>query len=124
MNTAAGDGNRPVAWATAPGLVPYETACAAMAARVDAILAGTARELVWLVEHPPLYTAGSSARASDLLEPERFAVHHSGRGGQFTYHGPGQRVGYVMLRVDCRFGGVRPFVAGLEAWIIDALATL
>jgi lipoyl(octanoyl) transferase len=112
----------PVDWATARGLVPYEAACAAMAARVDAILAGTAPELVWLLEHPPIYTAGTSARACDLLEPERFAVYRSGRGGQFTYHGPGQRVGYVMLRVDCRFGGVRPFVVALEAWIIDALA--
>jgi lipoyl(octanoyl) transferase len=114
----------PVDWVIARGLVPYETACAVMAQRVDAILAGTARELVWLLEHPPLYTAGTSARAADLLEPQRLAVYRSGRGGQFTYHGPGQRVGYVMLRVDRRFGDVRAYVTALEAWIIDALATM
>jgi lipoyl(octanoyl) transferase len=112
----------PVDWVVARGLVPYETACAVMARRVDAIVAGTARELVWLLEHPPLYTAGTSAREADLLEPQRLAVYRSGRGGQFTYHGPGQRVGYVMLRVDRRFGDVRAYVMALEAWIIDALA--
>jgi lipoyl(octanoyl) transferase len=114
----------PVDWVIAPGLVPYEWACAVMAEHVDAMLAGTARERVWLLEHPPLYTAGTSARAADLLEPQRFAVYRSGRGGQFTYHGPGQRVGYVMLRVDRRFGDVRAYVTALEAWIIDALASL
>jgi len=114
----------PVDWVIARGPVAYETACAVMAARVDGILAGSARELVWLVEHPALYTAGTSARTSELLEPERFPVYRSGRGGRFTYHGPGQRVGYVMLRVGTRYGDVRAYVAALEAWIIDALAAL
>ena len=114
----------PVEWVIARGLVPYDTACAVMAARVEGILAGSARELVWLIEHPPLYTAGTSARTCDLLEPTRLAVHRSGRGGQFTYHGPGQRVGYVMLNVGRRFGDVRSYVAALERWIIEALAEL
>jgi len=114
----------PVEWALSPGLVPYEAAGAVMAQRVDAIAAGTAPELVWLLEHPPLYTAGTSADPADLLEPGRFPVHRSGRGGQYTYHGPGQRVGYVMLDVGRRFGDVRAYVAALEAWIIDALAPL
>ena len=96
--------------------VPYEAACAFMAQRVDAIAAGEAAELVWLLEHPPLYTAGTSARPHDLLEPDRFPVHRTGRGGQFTYHGPGQRVGYVMLDVKRRFGDVRAYVAALETW--------
>ena len=115
---------QPVEWVTSRGLVPYEEACARMAERVEAILAGTAREVVWLLEHPPLYTAGTSARPSDLLEPGRFPVHQSGRGGQFTYHGPGQRVCYVMLDVGRRFGDVRAYVAALEAWLIEALASL
>ncbi len=114
----------PVDWLRARGLVPYEAACAAMAARVEAILAGTARELVWLLEHPPLYTAGTSARDADLLEPRRFAVYRSARGGQYTYHGPGQRVVYVMLDVGQRFGDVRAYVGALEAWIVDALAAI
>src|SRR5436190_14436261 len=95
----------PVEWVRSPGLVSYEAACALMAQRVDAIAAGRAAELVWLLEHPPLYTAGTSARDADLIEPGRFPVHRSGRGGQFTYHGPGQRVGYVMLDVRARWGG-------------------
>jgi lipoyl(octanoyl) transferase len=115
---------QPVEWVVTPGLVPYAAACALMAQRVEAILAGTAREVVWLIEHPALYTAGTSARASDLLEPGRFPVHRSGRGGQYTYHGPGQRVAYVMLDVGRRFGDVRAYVAALEAWIIEALAQL
>jgi len=114
----------PVEWSVTRGLVAYEEACGFMAERVDAIAAGTARELVWLIEHPALYTAGTSAKTADLLEPGRFAVHRSGRGGQFTYHGPGQRVGYVMLDVRARWADVRAFVCALEALIIDALAAL
>jgi lipoyl(octanoyl) transferase len=95
-----------------------------MAARVEAIAAGTAPELVWLLEHPALYTAGTSANAADLIEPARLPVHRTGRGGQFTYHGPGQRVAYVMLDVRRRSGDVRAFVTDLEGWIIDALAAL
>ena len=114
----------PVEWLVSPGLVPYATACAVMAARVEAIAAGAERELVWLLEHPSLYTAGTSARECDLLDARRFPVHRSGRGGQYTYHGPGQRVGYVMLDVGRRFGDVRAYVAALEALIVDALAKL
>jgi lipoyl(octanoyl) transferase len=104
--------------------VPYEAALAFMAERVQAIVAGTAPELVWLLEHPPLYTAGTSAKDEDLLAPTRFPVYRTGRGGQYTYHGPGQRVAYVMLDVKRRFGDVRAYVAALEDWIIDALACL
>ncbi len=112
---------RPVEWVVAPGYVPYEDAVAEMEARVAAIAAGEAAERVWLLEHPPLYTAGVSARDEDLLAPERFPVHRTGRGGQFTYHGPGQRVAYVMLDLNQRGRDVRGFVRGLEAWIIGAL---
>jgi lipoyl(octanoyl) transferase len=93
-----------------------------MEARAAAIADGTAGELIWLLEHPPLYTAGISAKGGDLIEPDRFPVFESGRGGQFTYHGPGQRVAYVMLDLTRRGRDVRAFVAALEAWIIDALA--
>jgi len=93
-----------------------------MEARAAAIADGTAGELIWLLEHPPLYTAGVSAKTADLLEPERFPVFESARGGQFTYHGPGQRVAYVMLDLTRRGRDVRAFVAALEAWIIDALS--
>ena len=116
------DDAAPVGWAVSTGQVPYPAAVAAMEARAAAIADGTAGELVWLLEHPPLYTAGVSAKASDLIEPERFPVFESGRGGQFTYHGPGQRVAYVMLDLTRRGRDVRAFVAALEAWIIDALA--
>ncbi|KPF81768.1 lipoate--protein ligase [Brevundimonas sp. AAP58] len=112
---------RPVEWVTAPGYVPYEDAVAEMEARVAAIAAGKAAERVWLLEHPPLYTAGVSAKDEDLLAPGRFPVHRTGRGGQFTYHGPGQRVAYVMLDLNQRGRDVRGFVRGLEAWIIGAL---
>ncbi|MBQ1562394.1 MULTISPECIES: lipoyl(octanoyl) transferase LipB [Caulobacter] len=112
----------PVAWAVSTDYVPYPAAVAAMEARAAAIADGTAGELIWLLEHPPLYTAGVSAKASDLIEPDRFPVFESGRGGQFTYHGPGQRVAYVMLDLTKRGRDVRAFVAALEAWIIDALA--
>ena len=113
-----------VGWATSPGLVPYPDAEAAMEARAGAIADGRAGELVWLLEHPPLYTAGVSAKAADLLAPGRFPVFRSGRGGQFTYHGPGQRVAYVMLDLSVRGRDVRAFVQALQAWIIDALARL
>jgi lipoyl(octanoyl) transferase len=111
----------PAGWAVSTGLIPYPEAVAAMEARAAAIAQGRAGELVWLLEHPPLYTAGVSAKASDLLEPGRFPVFQSGRGGQFTYHGPGQRVAYVMLDLTARGRDVRTFVAALEAWIIGAL---
>jgi lipoyl(octanoyl) transferase len=112
----------PAGWAVSTGLVPYPAAVAAMEARAAAIADGTAGELVWLLEHPPLYTAGVSSKPADLIAPDRFPVFESGRGGQFTYHGPGQRVVYVMLDLTKRGRDVRAFVAALEAWIIEALA--
>lgn len=115
------DDGRPVQWAVSTGYVDYEPAVAAMEARVAAIAAGEAGEVVWLLEHPPLYTAGVSAKDDDLLSPDRFPVHRTGRGGQFTYHGPGQRVAYVMLDLNRRGKDVRAFVHGLEDWIIGAL---
>lgn len=118
------DGARaPAAWAVSDGLVPYEAALAFMQARADAVAAGTAPELVWLLQHPPLYTAGTSARPADLLAP-RFPVHAAGRGGQFTYHGPGQRVVYLMLDLKRREPDVRRYVAALEQWLIRTLARL
>jgi lipoyl(octanoyl) transferase len=111
----------PVEWRVSDGLTPYEDALAVMEARVAAIAAGSAPELIWLLEHPPLYTAGTSAQPQELLEA-RFPVHWTGRGGQFTYHGPGQRVAYVMLDLKRRGPDVRRFVAALEEWIIRALA--
>jgi len=111
----------PVEWAVSSRLVPYDKAVAFMEARVAAIAAGEASEMVWLLEHPPLYTAGVSSKDDDLLDAGRFPVHRSGRGGQFTYHGPGQRVAYVMLDLNRRGRDVRAFVRGLEGWIIDAL---
>lgn len=110
-----------VRWETADGLVPYPEAVARMEAEAAAIAAGEASELVWLLQHAPLYTAGTSARAEDLLAPDRFSVFTSGRGGQYTYHGPGQRIAYVMLDLKTRGQDVRAFVAGLEAWIIATL---
>jgi lipoyl(octanoyl) transferase len=111
-----------VDWMISEAPVAYTAALAFMEARVAAIAAGEARELVWLLEHPPLYTAGTSAKPADLMAPDRFPVYAAGRGGQYTYHGPGQRVAYVMLDVKRRGGDVRAFVSALEAWIIDALA--
>jgi lipoyl(octanoyl) transferase len=111
----------PVAWQAQDGLTGYPEAVAVMDSRVAAIAAGEAGELVWLVEHPPLYTAGTSARAGDLLEA-RFPVHETGRGGQFTYHGPGQRVAYAMLDLRQRGADLRRYVATLEEWIIRTLA--
>jgi lipoyl(octanoyl) transferase len=128
LNTGAAEplfGRRdaaPAGWAVSPGLVDYPPAVAAMEARAAAIAEGSAGELVWLLEHPPLYTAGVSARPADLLDPKRFPVFESGRGGRFTYHGPGQRVAYVMLDLNARRKDVRAFVAALEAWLVGALA--
>jgi lipoyl(octanoyl) transferase len=112
----------PVAWAVSSGLIDYGQAVAAMEARADAIAEGRAGELVWLLEHPPLYTAGVSARPQDLLQPDRLPVHQTGRGGQYTYHGPGQRVAYAMLDLRTRERDIRRFVEALESWIIGALA--
>ncbi len=117
------DDGRPVEWAVSTGLVGYEDAVAAMEARAAAIAAGEASELVWLLEHPPLYTGGVSAKDGDLLDATRFPVHLSGRGGQYTYHGPGQRVAYVMLDLNARGRDVRRLVRALEQWLIDSLAT-
>ena len=116
-------------WRVTPGLTCYPEALAAMAARVAAIAAGDAPEQVWLLEHPPLFTAGSSARPEDLLDPARFPVFQAGRGGQWTYHGPGQRIAYVMLDLSRPHGrvparDVRAYVAALEEWLIRALARL
>ncbi|WP_179379499.1 lipoyl(octanoyl) transferase LipB [Jannaschia marina] len=109
-------------WITSDAPVPYPEALAQMEARVKAMQAGTANEAIWLLEHPPLYTAGTSARVEDLTDPDRFPVYEARRGGQYTYHGPGQRVAYCMLDVAARGRDVRAFVAALEAWVIDALA--
>lgn len=113
-----------IEWRIGQGLVPYPEALAEMEARAAAIRAGTARELVWLLEHPPLYTAGTSAASDELLQPARFPVFATGRGGRYTYHGPGQRVGYLMLDLDSRGRDVRRFVHALEGWLIAALADL
>jgi len=113
-----------VEWRRSADLVPYEAAVAAMEARVAAIRDEGAAELVWLLEHPPLYTAGTSARVEDLVDPARLPVHRTGRGGQFTYHGPGQRVAYVMLDLRRRGADIRCYVHGLEEWLIRALARL
>ncbi len=112
----------PVEWRVEQGLMPYAQAVSFMEGRAEAIRAGTAGELVWLVEHPPLYTAGTSANSKDLIAPDRFPVHAAGRGGEYTYHGPGQRVAYVMLDLKRRKEDVRAFVSALETWIIKALA--
>jgi lipoyl(octanoyl) transferase len=114
-------GSPPVAWQVSDGPVDYQEALAAMSARAAAIARGEAPELVWLLEHAPLYTAGTSSRPHELIEA-RFPVHSAGRGGQFTYHGPGQRVGYVMLDLKRRVPDVRRFVATIEEWIIATLA--
>ena len=114
--------NDAVEWRAAAALVPYDAAVAAMEARVAAIHAGTEGELIWLVEHPPLYTAGTSAEAADLIEPGRLPVFKTGRGGQYTYHGPGQRVAYVMLDLTRRGRDVGCHVWRLEEWMIQVLA--
>ena len=109
-------------WIISDGLTDYATALASMEARVAGIRAGTASERIWLLEHPPLYTAGTSAAPEELLSPGRFPVYQAGRGGRFTYHGPGQRVVYVMLDVNRLGGDLRAFVTELEDWVIAALA--
>jgi lipoyl(octanoyl) transferase len=109
-----------IMWQASFGLTAYETALAQMDADVAAIATGAA-ERVWLVEHPAIYTAGTSAKPEDLVDMQRFPVFETGRGGQYTYHGPGQRVAYVMLDLKTRGGDVRAFVAGLEDWIIATL---
>jgi lipoyl(octanoyl) transferase len=114
--------SKPLEWRISAGLEDYPAALAAMEARVAAIRTGKAPEQVWLLEHPPLYTAGTSAKPADLLQPDAFPVYHSGRGGQFTYHGPGQRIGYVMLDLAARGGDLRRYVHDLETWIIRTLA--
>ncbi len=111
-----------VEWIVSDRPVAYPAALSFMEARAADIAAGRAGECVWLLEHPPLYTAGTSARAADLRDPDRFPVYTAGRGGQYTYHGPGQRVGYVMLDLNCRGRDIRAFVGRLEAWIVAALA--
>jgi lipoyl(octanoyl) transferase len=111
-----------VEWRVSAGLIPHPKALAAMEDRVAAIRAGAAPELVWLLEHPPLYTAGTSARAEDLLAPRRLPVFDAGRGGQYTYHGPGQRVAYVMLDLLRRKPDLRRYIRQLEEWVIQALA--
>lgn len=117
----ARSGFPPVEWRVQPGLTDYESALTGMQSRVAEIAAGQAPELIWLLEHPPLYTAGTSASPAELIDP-RFPVHDAGRGGQMTYHGPGQRVAYVMLDLKRRRQDVRAFVAALEEWIIRSLA--
>ncbi|WP_183512908.1 lipoyl(octanoyl) transferase LipB [Methylobacterium brachythecii] len=117
----AAPGSPPVEWQVSDGLVGYDDAVEAMEARAAAIAQGEASELVWLLEHPPLYTAGTSAQAVDLVQPDRFPVHRTGRGGQYTYHGPGQRVAYVMLDLNRRRPDLRAYVASLEAWLIATL---
>jgi lipoyl(octanoyl) transferase len=113
----------PVEWRLDRRLVPYPEALRAMEERVAAIAEGRAPELVWLLEHPPLYTAGTSAKPADLVQPQRFPVYQAGRGGQYTYHGPGQRVGYVMLDLQCRGrADLRRYVQDLEQWLIHSLA--
>lgn len=114
--------NAPPEWRVAEAPVDYETALAVMEARVEAIIAGTAPELVWLLEHPPLYTAGTSAEDGELLAPQGFPVYRTGRGGRYTYHGPGQRVIYVMTDLRRRGQDLRAHIARLEEWIIRVLA--
>jgi lipoyl(octanoyl) transferase len=113
-----------IEWRVSPGLTDYAEAFAAMEARAAAIRAGSEPELVWLLEHPPVITGGTSAAAGELLQPGRFPVHSAGRGGRYTYHGPGQRVGYVLLDLAARGRDVRCFVSGLEGWLVAALAEL
>ncbi|MDE0851745.1 lipoyl(octanoyl) transferase LipB [Yoonia sp.] len=111
-----------VEWITSKNLTPYPDALRIMEDRANAIASGDASEAIWLVEHPPLYTSGTSAKAADLIDPHRFPVYEARRGGEYTYHGPGQRVAYVMLDVGKRGRDVRQFVKQLEVWVIAALA--
>ncbi len=119
---AAAASSAGIEWRTSPGLTPYPEALAAMEARAAAIRSGEAGELVWLLEHPPLYTAGTSADPAELMNPQGFPVYAAGRGGRYTYHGPGQRIGYVLLDLERRGRDVRRFVHSLEGWVIDSLA--
>lgn len=114
---------QPVEWMTSNAVVPYATALQIMETRAADIVLGKAPELVWLLEHAPLYTAGTSAQGADLLAPDRFPVYQTGRGGQYTYHGPGQRVAYVMMNLANRTPDVRRFVAVLEQWVINTLGS-
>jgi lipoyl(octanoyl) transferase len=118
------EGGGEIEWRVSEGLVPYPVALAEMEARAQAIRAGAAGELVWLLEHPPLYTAGTSADPAELFNPFGFPVFEAGRGGRYTYHGPGQRVGYLLLDLDRRGRDVRRYVHSLEGWIITALGDL
>ena len=112
-----------IEWRVEPALIAYEEAVAAMEARAAAVAAGEARELVWLLEHPPVYTGGTSADPAELRDP-RFPVVKTGRGGRYTYHGPGQRIGYLVLDLSKRGRDIRHFVHALEGWVIDALARI
>jgi lipoyl(octanoyl) transferase len=123
MSRAVSD-EQEIEWRVTPGLTPYPDALAEMERRVEAIQRSEAPELVWLLEHPPLFTAGTSADPTELFNPQGFPVYEAGRGGRYTYHGPGQRVGYVMLDLNKRGRDVRNFVFSLEGWLIDALAAL
>jgi len=118
-----GNGSENIEWRVSPDRVPYEAALAEMEARADSVRAGAGRELVWLLEHPPVYTAGTSADPAELLDA-RFPVHRTGRGGRYTYHGPGQRIGYVVLDLRNRRQDVRCYVHALEGWVIAALGDL
>ena len=111
-----------IEWKISDTPIPYETSINVMEQRIKGIREGNERELIWLIEHPPLYTAGTSADASDLISPDRFPVYDAGRGGQYTYHGPGQRIAYVMLDLKKRNSDVRAFVQDMEDWIVDVLA--
>jgi lipoyl(octanoyl) transferase len=113
-----------IEWRISPGLTDYAEAVAEMEARAAAIRAGEAPELVWLLEHPPIITGGTSATLDELLDPARFPVHATGRGGRYTYHGPGQRIGYILLDLEARGRDVRRYVASLEDWLIGSLAQL
>jgi len=121
MKNDAVPDDRDIEWRVSPGLSDYAATLAEMEARAAAIRAGDARELIWLLEHPPLYTAGTSAAERELLTPDRFPVFRAGRGGRYTYHGPGQRVGYVLLDLEKRGRDVRCFVSGIEQWLIATL---
>ena len=113
-----------IEWRTTPGLSPYADTLAEMEKRAEAIRSGEASELIWLLEHPPLYTAGTSADPAELFNPFGFPVFEAGRGGRYTYHGPGQRVGYVLLDLDRRGRDIRRFVHSLEGWVIDSLGQI
>lgn len=123
MKNPGSDANAVIEWAISDGLVPYADAMAIMNTRAKEISEGQSRELIWLLEHPPLYTAGTSAKPIDLVEPNLLPVFDAGRGGQYTYHGPGQRIAYVMLNLKRRGGDLRALVSSLEQWVVAALTT-